>query len=486
MAFTPSIGDIMLLSSLAWKIGRAFTSGRGGAPAEFAEVKNELEGLASAIVSLCNALEEDNSILARADNRTKEGLCTILDSCRQTLENLDSFVNQYQEVIKPEGERGSVQRKWTSSFLRNYKKMWWTLEGGNIQDLRNMLQMHVQSISVTMQALQSKSLSRLESTVEPMAKQVKGIHDTVIGNIDLKIAEMHNLMMTMATSGSSSGLGSTRQGTPISMAKIRIPEDTLTPRLLHAGTAHGRPIGIPAAVSLRLKLVDGVEIIPYTIWGKEKKVVIRTPAELKYHALSTRDKPLNIAKTEWVNYVFETEKGADDFQSTLMGKRLLHSFKTRRTLRIHDSIVSTAFAFKEQLCGLENMRLWSDLGEGDGSVLAMIHYSANFKSGYLAFRLSGPYTKTQVKDDGGKWVEVKGLEVSPATSGTDMRAVRKRTASSDASKTPKQKNQKKINGVKIEFDDVADKMRFLELYEAKVPKGGFTGSLGISASIIGG
>ena len=39
----------MLLSSLAWKIGRAFTSGREGAPAEFTEVKNESEGLAIAL-----------------------------------------------------------------------------------------------------------------------------------------------------------------------------------------------------------------------------------------------------------------------------------------------------------------------------------------------------------------------------------------------------------------------------------------------------
>ena len=36
MAFpTPSVGDIIMLSQLAWKIGCAFTAGRAGAPAEF-------------------------------------------------------------------------------------------------------------------------------------------------------------------------------------------------------------------------------------------------------------------------------------------------------------------------------------------------------------------------------------------------------------------------------------------------------------------
>ena len=67
-----------------------------------------------------------------------------------------------------------------------------------------------------------------------------------------------------------------------------------------------------------------------------------------------------------------------------MGKRLLYSLSTRRTLRTHDNIVANTFTFQEQLCGLENLRLWSD-DEGDGSVLAMIQYSSNFREGILQF-----------------------------------------------------------------------------------------------------
>lgn len=83
MSFTPSIGDIMLLSSLAWKIGQAFTSGRGGAPAEFQEVQNELTSLSTAINVLCDTLGEDDSILERADDGIKQGIVTILGSCQQ-------------------------------------------------------------------------------------------------------------------------------------------------------------------------------------------------------------------------------------------------------------------------------------------------------------------------------------------------------------------------------------------------------------------
>lgn len=83
MAFNLSIGDIMLLSSLAWKVAQAFTSGRGGAPAEFEEIKNELTGLSTAIIVLCDTLDEDGSILDRADEAIKQGMVTILVSCQQ-------------------------------------------------------------------------------------------------------------------------------------------------------------------------------------------------------------------------------------------------------------------------------------------------------------------------------------------------------------------------------------------------------------------
>ena len=73
----------MLLSSLAWKIGCAFTSGRAGAPAEFREVENELKGLQASLGVLADTLEEDDSILSRADEHTRDGLDRILSGCRE-------------------------------------------------------------------------------------------------------------------------------------------------------------------------------------------------------------------------------------------------------------------------------------------------------------------------------------------------------------------------------------------------------------------
>ncbi len=85
MTGIPSVGDILLLSSLAWKIGTAFTSGRAGAPAELQEVENELDGLTKSITMLADTLDTDDSILERADDKTKEGLAKILDSCQEVI-----------------------------------------------------------------------------------------------------------------------------------------------------------------------------------------------------------------------------------------------------------------------------------------------------------------------------------------------------------------------------------------------------------------
>ena len=73
-----SIGDVLMLSQLSWKIGCAFTAGRAGAPAQFQEVENELKSLTTAITLLAENIDEDGGLLARSDHKTKEGLDKIL------------------------------------------------------------------------------------------------------------------------------------------------------------------------------------------------------------------------------------------------------------------------------------------------------------------------------------------------------------------------------------------------------------------------
>jgi hypothetical protein len=123
MAFQPlSVGDILMLSQTAWKIGRAFTKGRDGAPAEFAEVEREANGLSDALKLTAEALHADGSILSRAEPETKIAVNAILESAARTLGDLDSFIERYQVIRKRETKGGFVvEKSWSEAILANWK-----------------------------------------------------------------------------------------------------------------------------------------------------------------------------------------------------------------------------------------------------------------------------------------------------------------------------------------------------------------------------
>ncbi|KAK5109457.1 hypothetical protein LTR62_007017 [Meristemomyces frigidus] len=203
MAVQPlSVGDILMLSQTAWKIGRAFTQGKKSAPSEFAEVEREANGLSEALKLVAETLHTDGGTLSRADEETRSAVNTIIESARTTLSDLDSFVERYQIIKKNRTNGGGfvVERSWSEVVMANYKTFQWTTEGGTIGELRNMLQMHTNTIQLTMQALQSRSLSRLEKTVVPMAENIADIHQAVHGDLGGKIDDLHRLIMAVANS----------------------------------------------------------------------------------------------------------------------------------------------------------------------------------------------------------------------------------------------------------------------------------------------
>jgi len=156
MAGIPSIGDILLLSQIAWSVGRAFTAGRRGAPAEFAEVEREAQGLCEALKLLAETFDKDGDIITRASPELQHGVATILASAQITLKDLESFVDQYT-IIRNSNTPGGIipEKTWRDTVIKNYKKIAWTREKGDIQALRNLIHMHSNTINLTMQALQT-------------------------------------------------------------------------------------------------------------------------------------------------------------------------------------------------------------------------------------------------------------------------------------------------------------------------------------------
>lgn len=190
-----SVGDILKLSHTAWKLGRAFTRGTKGAPSEFAEVERELNGLSEALKLVAESLHEDDSILSQAEDQTKHAVNTIFESVAKTLQDLESFVERYQVIKKHDSGYDFLEkRSWSSVVLANYRTFKWTTEGGDIHALRTMLQMHVDCIDLTMQALQSRSLTRLKKTVMPVSRNVASIHDKSSADLAQRIRDAHELI----------------------------------------------------------------------------------------------------------------------------------------------------------------------------------------------------------------------------------------------------------------------------------------------------
>ncbi|KAB2100159.1 hypothetical protein AG0111_0g11600 [Alternaria gaisen] len=217
---------------------------------------------------------------------------------------------------------------------------------------------------------------------------------------------------------------------------------------------------------VELRMEDDQMYIPYSSYFNPAKVSITVPCELKFHDIKHGNRPARTEKTSWVNYVFDSGQEAALFQNELMGRTLLATFRTEKTMRIHEGL-SKSFSYAEQMCGLENLRVWED--NDTGAIIALIHFSADFRNGYLAFYLNSSVNPIKVKDDGNREVKIKGLRV-PIDRGD--RAMRKDSVAEAAVKgkgkekagTEKAVEKGKvISGAKIEFATDTEKKEFLEM-----------------------
>ncbi|KAF1822918.1 uncharacterized protein K489DRAFT_338550 [Dissoconium aciculare CBS 342.82] len=171
-----SVGDVLMQSQMAWKIGRAFSNKRQTAPADFAEIEREANALSEALKMLAEALHSNNNILHQADAETRAALNTVLDSARKTLSDLEGFVERYQVIRKKETSSGFVvERNWSEVVIAGYKTFKWTAAGGDLSELRSLLHLHTRAITMATEVLRSRSLARLDHMVVPMAESMSRV-----------------------------------------------------------------------------------------------------------------------------------------------------------------------------------------------------------------------------------------------------------------------------------------------------------------------
>jgi hypothetical protein len=154
MSLPISVGDAILLSQIAWSIGKAFTSGRKSAPAEFAEIQDLLFTLGEALKALAEDLPSSNHVAQdekAADKQDEEAqvenalLAQMVMNCQSTLIHLKSIVDK--KVVQKD------QKKWKDEVKKNWKKLMWTKEGGDIIKLKTTLTAHINGLNLALSVI---------------------------------------------------------------------------------------------------------------------------------------------------------------------------------------------------------------------------------------------------------------------------------------------------------------------------------------------
>ena len=113
--------------------------------------------------------------------------------------------------------------------------------------------------------------------------------------------------------------------------------------------------------------------------------------------------------------------------------------------------VSGAFTFAEQLCGLENLRIFYD--PNTNVAYGMIHYVPDFAEGYMTIPLNDPRNAIRVREENNTTIRIKGLKIPL------KEKVNRRPSTSEA--RSKQRQEKFLTGAKIEFFAQVDKDTFM-------------------------
>ena len=163
MASPVSFGDAVAMSKIARRIALAFTKGRKSAPAELREVENQLYSLSAALAAFkdcsadLDAIAIDTSKLpARFQMDTQDGahiVSVMLDNSGETLSHLEKITEEYCVVTAPKDPSKPRLQRWSAELIKNYKKIKWTTESGDLAALRSVLMVHTNGMDLILGAI---------------------------------------------------------------------------------------------------------------------------------------------------------------------------------------------------------------------------------------------------------------------------------------------------------------------------------------------
>lgn len=169
MSFGFSVGDIVLLSQLAYKLYSNVTSGRRGASRDLKELEDVLFGLHCALDHLgkvASSISVSASNQAMFSTDTHEKLNLMIASCSSALQELDSMTQKYRDGVMS-AESAAVEEveitpgkhikiraaQLKRNLERNFTKVRWDMKRQSFQEYRDKLQAHVDTINIVLNTL---------------------------------------------------------------------------------------------------------------------------------------------------------------------------------------------------------------------------------------------------------------------------------------------------------------------------------------------
>jgi hypothetical protein len=156
MSFRISIGDILMVSGLAYSIGKTLTTGRKSAPEEFGEVQNQLFAISNALKLLSATLQQGiPNTEGAVGPEEDEILSRMIENCQTTLQHLDGVLKSYPELrtdIDKEYDDETARKRWRRQFKENIKKIKWTAEGAGLDKLKQNLATHINALNLAIAA----------------------------------------------------------------------------------------------------------------------------------------------------------------------------------------------------------------------------------------------------------------------------------------------------------------------------------------------
>lgn len=157
MSFGFSIGDIVLLSKLAYDLYSSVSDGRKAASGDLQELESVLFSLRCALDHLGDVSKD---VLAKA-NQSDDGpdfttkLDKMMTSCKATLQELDDVTKKYRELgidSEPEATQPG-KKKFTYEVAKkkvkvNWTKIRWDQEKRSLQSYREKLKSHTDAIQI--------------------------------------------------------------------------------------------------------------------------------------------------------------------------------------------------------------------------------------------------------------------------------------------------------------------------------------------------